>query len=206
MKAFGKKQKKPSAKKSTNTSIVVGDHIAPSKKDRLKLLGKSRRNVAMVIIVTVILAIVVVTLLIISSKNSKQQESATMGSQSNVCADSAPGGFVQRSSGFLTEDKATLLDPLVAEIRLTNSYEKDQNCLYILTVYYTNTGKFEDARKSVEQLARLYDADSLSATLLKNGDLESLRQRLKVYEEQIQSLRKGFVGVGETTESEKNDQ
>jgi cell division protein FtsB len=195
MKAFGKKQKKPAAKKTANPDIVVGDHVAPSKKDSIKKVVtipfRSRRNFLITSLLTALVLLGVASLFL---KNGNQESTEKPKVEAvTLCQDKSDNDLFQQSTSLIAANKLAQLKPYVEEIQRQKQYKSDPNCLYIVTVYYIGIGDAERAKEHTERLNVLNASVSKSLTN-GGGRVEDIQTRTQTLYDSGQG-NNNFIGV-----------
>ncbi len=75
--------------------------------------------------------------------------------------------ILRSANANLDPTKVVSLEPIVNQIKQTKGYDKDANCLYVVTAYFVNISDADNAQKSLDSLTEVYDASKGFGTDLK---------------------------------------
>ena len=142
MKAFRKKGSRAGSKKAVNPAVTVGS------------VRKNSRNTKL--IAGVVLVVIVLIAGIYYLYDTQQSRKAAVN---NVCESSAAGDVLEKSAALLAPAKQADLKPLVEKIQGLKNYDRDPNCLMVVTSYYANIGDPVKARLNLDKLKKVYPED-----------------------------------------------
>lgn len=142
MKAFRKKTSRSGEKKTVKPTVVSGDF---HKKKKLPYI-----IAGVVIIVALILVGVWVGL---KKSQPSKPKAATV---STACTDKSANGILAQAAPLLKPTQRAQLKPIVDKIKALPDYDRDPNCLAVVTVYYVNLGDSTNARQYYEKLNAVY--------------------------------------------------
>ena len=98
-----------------------------------------------------------------------------------VCSDD----LLKRASKLLKPTKAKDLAPLVSEISGLGGFERDPNCLYVVTTYYVNISDSEAARTHLDNLEKVFRDEDMSPVIYNANNLtfEELKETVRIIDE-----------------------
>lgn len=187
--------------KTPNNDIVAGDltptlkskikKVLPSKLANATLLSRgkhSKRFVATCIVIGVIVGV----LGYLGYVNLVRDDSSNQSTLSVLDEET-----IKRSAPLLDGSDQQKLKSEVDKINKISNFEKDTNALYIVTTYYTFESDIENARKSLAMLEKTYpDMKPANEIVAKAGELALVRERINVFEAQLNQNRANFSGFG----------
>lgn len=98
---------------------------------------------------------------------------------------------------------AERLKPVAKEIESTEGYNKDPNCMYVLTIYYTELNNLEKSQESYNRMEKLLGDDGiLSDQFNLMYSAEDLKQRVEFVEISNQELQDNTQFIGEPSTKE----
>lgn len=74
-------------------------------------------------------------------------------SKTGVCS----SVVLKDASSFLAPEKVAQLNTIAMKIQKLRGYDKDVNCLYVLTTYYINAGDLQNSQLFMAKLNKVYD-------------------------------------------------
>ena len=103
---------------------------------------------------------------------------------------------LQEASTLLNPEQVTQLEATAQKIKTLRGYDKDVNCLYVLTTYYINTGDLDNSQLYLGKLNDIYVSGKGFSPALKigNRDKQFLTDGvkfLKLFAEQTSSNARG---------------
>jgi len=111
---------------------------------------KTKRAVSTVFIIFILAITVGLLVIFIRKKPSKTVD---------VCGSKYQGNLLQEAGDNLQPQSVEKLKPYVDKILGLNNYEKDPNCLYVVTLYYINISDSENSLKYYKLLSPIYPKD-----------------------------------------------
>ncbi len=99
-----------------------------------------------------------------------------------VCSDQV----IREAAPKLNESKVADLEPIAKKVEQTKRFDKDVNCLYIVTAYYMYKGDLKQAQTYVAMVDKIYDSKKGFSPLFHPvPTLDSLHKQL-AYEQKFQ--------------------
>jgi multidrug efflux pump subunit AcrB len=103
-------------------------------------------------------------------------------------SDRARAALVTQASADLDLENTNKLAQIVSQIKQQPGYQRDADSLYIITIYYLNTGDSANARLYYDKLASVYDAQKgyKNAALKHARSLQSLKSSVEFLASSLQ--------------------
>jgi hypothetical protein len=162
------KNQNPSDVTATSNDSFIESSPMPKSHTRGPV-KKDRKNIVIFVIVIILICILGLVLTLAFNK-FKPKYIATK------CSDTASGGILSEASNNLNSEAA--LKPIVDKITALTDYQKDPNCLFIMSAYYINKNDYTNAQKYLNQLDSSKAETLVSTQLTANGNtIESLKKR-----------------------------
>jgi len=73
-----------------------------------------------------------------------------------TCSDSSANGILNKATPVLVPSKVAELQPIAEKIMTLQGYDRDPNCLGVVTTYYINLSDAAKARENYEKLIKVY--------------------------------------------------
>jgi len=103
---------------------------------------------------------------------------------------------LQEASTLLNPEQVTQLEVTARKIQTLRGYEKDVNCLYVVTTYYINKGDLDNSQLYLGKLNDVYDSGKgFSSNLnIENRDKKFLTDNVQFLKDYAQQTSKNARG------------
>jgi type VI protein secretion system component VasK len=113
----------------------------------------------------------------------KNRQNSASKKTVDVCGSKYQGNLLQEAGDNLQPQSVEKLKPYVDKILGLNNYEKDPNCLYVVTLYYINISDSDQADRYNKLLQPLYDGQNkfnsyIQQPILSKDELNSVINNL----------------------------
>jgi hypothetical protein len=117
--------------------------------------------------------------------------------QTTTCTDNTSGDVLPQAVAILqlptkkSKTKNKQLKPIAAKIQTLPGYDKDPNCLYVVTEYYIGLGDSQNARTYFDKLSSVYDTKNGYDPSIKGlaATPETLKLRVEWLEKQSEIFK-----------------
>lgn len=102
---------------------------------------------------------------------------------------------ITQAADYINNNKLPELRDLSDKIVTTKDYDKDVNCLYIVTTRYIEVGDAENSRKYYDLLASIYDSEAGYSKLFGDttNDPDQIRQTVEFFEQKASKPTEGVI-------------
>ncbi len=144
-------------------SKVVSSGEVKGKRPQLKVWFKKYWKV----LVAVLAVALVVTAIWITYQNTRKPASKV--TTSTACTDKSADGILGKAAPALAQSQAAKLQPVVEKIKTLKDYNRDPNCLAVITTYYVNISDAKNARTNYDLLIKVYQPNKGYDPVIANG-------------------------------------
>lgn len=102
-----------------------------------------------------------------------------------VCSSS----LINQSEANFSYVKLSQLSKNVSTIKKLSNYQRDPNCMYVLTVYYTNSSQPTQAESSLNTLNKYSKDQKLDSSLVKYKSVADLSQEISNMEKDLHQIQ-----------------
>lgn len=129
------------------SKIVASDMV--SKRTAIKKTYTAKKHIIIPVAAVIVIGLLGAIVYVISRPAKKQ-----VVIESAVCSGNQE--ILRTATMYMSGTKTTKLDKLSGQIQGTSGYERDQNCLFIVTKSFLNRGDVENARKYFDLYNAIY--------------------------------------------------
>ena len=149
------------------------------------------KSVTIVMIVIVICVAVIVGIWFVYKQRKQSTKVIT-----TECSSTTEGSILMQAANNLGNQQA--LKPIADKILQISRFEKDPNCLYILTSYYISTGDSNNAQHYYDMLEKISKSQPPIGLLTLNDGrgIAYLKGRIEFLKQLNTQAQQNFVGTG----------
>ena len=140
---------------------------------------KNLRWLIPLIVVVIAVGIIAIVININSNKNNQ-----------NVCSNS----IINQAYSNFSPNNINSLSTTVSTITKLKNYQKDPNCMYILTIYYINIANPTKAQNSLNTVIK-DKTIKLDQLLLKHSSLSKLNQTISYLKKDLQTINQNSANL-----------
>jgi hypothetical protein len=134
-----------------------------------------------------VIVLMVILLIILNHKNANAISSA--------CTSSEAGAILQTAATDFSPSKTTQLSDVVNSIEQLPNYQKDPNCLYVITMYNVYADNESGAQTYLSEFNKIYKNEPLSTYLTHFASVATLREYVATLSTQTKEIEQRSVGV-----------
>lgn len=153
------------------------------------MLNKDSKKKLIVVIGGLVLLVIVFGLTVTVLKRSNKPAGSVA-----VCSDE----LLNQAAPLLEEKKYKELEPIARQIEGLKNYDKDPNCLFVVTTYYINVTDAKNARLNYDKLMLIYTPETQlqPAIAAKVRSPYTMRSSIEFLEEQQRKFEEGKIQGG----------
>ena len=131
--------------------------------------------------VIVVFLVTIACIILISHLTKPKPKIAT-----NVCSTQPEENQISNIPTLIKFSNATQFNKTAQNILTLQNYQKDPNCLFVLTMYYSEKGDITNAQKTLTEFNQIYKNQSLNNNLVAYESVSELRQYVSATQKQAQ--------------------